>query len=71
MPKPTRRKECYFSKKNIRPDYKDVATLQRYVTPWGKIKEARDTGTCAKHQRLLASAVKRARFLALMPYTAR
>lgn len=66
-----RRKECYFSKKNLNPDYKDATTLSRYITPWGKIKSAKDTGNCAKHQRLLDEAVKRARFLALMPYTSR
>ncbi len=70
MPK-QRRKDCFFTKKNITPDYKDVATLQRYITPWGKIKEAKDTGTCAKCQRRLSDAIKRARFLALMPYTVR
>ncbi len=65
------RRHCYFTKKNISPDYKDVATLQRYITPWGKIKEGKDTGTCAKCQRRLTHAIKRARFLALMPYTTR
>ena len=65
------RKQCYFTKRNITPDYKDVSTLQRYITPWGKIKEGRDTGTCAKCQRQLTKAIKRARFLALMPYTTR
>jgi small subunit ribosomal protein S18 len=71
MPKVYRRRECFFSKKNIEPDYKDATTLQRYLTPWGKIKESKDTGTCAKHQRALGSAIKRARFLALLPYTTR
>lgn len=66
-----RRKECYFTKKNITPDYKDVATIGRYVTPWGKIKDAKDTGNCALHQRRTAEAIKRARFLALIPYTSR
>lgn len=70
MPK-MKRRECFFSKKNINPDYKDAATLQRYLTPWGKIKEAKDTGTCAKHQRTLASAIKRARYLGLIAYTVR
>lgn len=65
------RKQCFFTKKNIHPDYKDPSLLQRYITPWGKIKEGRDTGTCAKCQRELATAIKRARFLALMPYTTR
>ncbi len=69
MPRP--KKQCYFTKKNIAPDYKDTALLQRYLTPWSKIKEARETGTCAKHQRGLTQAIKRARFLALLPYTTR
>ncbi len=65
------RRHCYFTKKNIRPDYKDVATLQRYLTPWAKIKEGKDTGNCAKCQRQLTQAIKRARYLALLPYTTR
>lgn len=65
------RKQCFFTKKNIRPDYKDVSTLQRYLTSWAKIKESKDTGTCAKCQRQLAPAIKRARYLALLPYTTR
>jgi small subunit ribosomal protein S18 len=51
-------------------DYKDVSTLRRFVTERGKIRGRRKTGTCAKHQRLLAVAIKRARHLALLPYTA-
>lgn len=67
MPK-KRRKECFFSKKNITPDYKDVTTISRYLTPWGKIKAAKDSGNCAKHQRRLGEAIKHARYLALIPY---
>lgn len=66
-----RRKECYFDKKNLNPDYKDQIVLGRFMTPWGKIKPAKDTGTCALHQRRLDEAIKRARFLALLPYTTR
>jgi small subunit ribosomal protein S18 len=51
-------------------DYKDVPTLRRYLTERGKIKNRRKTGTCGKHQRRLALAVKRARHLALLPFTA-
>lgn len=51
-------------------DYKDVATLRRYLTERGKIKSRRKTGTCAKHQRALAVAIKRARHVALLPFTA-
>jgi small subunit ribosomal protein S18 len=51
-------------------DYKDINTLRRFLTERGKIRSRRKTGTCAKHQRLLAGAVKRARHLALLPFTA-
>ena len=51
-------------------DYKDVATLKKYVSERGKILPRRITGTCAKHQRAVTGAIKRARHLALMPYTA-
>ena len=50
-------------------DYKDIAKLKRYVSERGKILPRRITGNCAKHQRALTSAIKRARHLALMPYT--
>ncbi len=67
----SRRRVCAFcleKKKTI--DYKDMNTLRRYLTERGKIKSSRKTGTCARHQRRLAVAVKRARHLALLPYTA-
>lgn len=51
-------------------DYKQVDALRRYVTDRGKIRSRRQTGNCAKHQRVLAQAIKRARFIALLPYTA-
>ena len=51
-------------------DYKDSSMLRRYVTERGKIRSRRKTGTCAKHQRRLAVAIKRARHLALLPFTA-
>jgi small subunit ribosomal protein S18 len=51
-------------------DYKDMSTLRRFLTEQGKIKSRRKTGTCAKHQRRLSIAVKRARHLALLPFTA-
>lgn len=51
-------------------DYKDVALLQRYITEAGKIQPRRKTGTCSKHQGALARAIKRARYMALLPYTA-
>ena len=51
-------------------DYKDVAKLRRYITESGKIMPRRMTGTCAKHQRELAVAIKRARIAALLPFKA-
>ncbi|MQF86843.1 MAG: 30S ribosomal protein S18 [SAR202 cluster bacterium] len=64
-----RRKVCYFSAENKSPDYKDVPILRRFVSEWGKIDSRRRTGTRSRHQRKLAVAIKRARFLALLPYT--
>ena len=64
-----RKKVCDFcGDKNGEIDYKDVAKLKRYVSESGKILPRRITGSCAKHQRMLTVAVKRARHLALMPY---
>ena len=66
-----RRKVCAFClEKSKTIDYKDVSTLRRFVTDRGKIRSRRKTGTCAKHQRRLAVAIKRARHLALLPFTA-
>ena len=65
-----RPKVCAFcGDKNMAIDYKMVDLLRRYVTDDGKIRPRRQTGNCAKHQRLLASAIKRARHLALLPFT--
>ena len=50
-------------------DYKDISKLRRYVSARGKILPRRITGNCAKHQRALTTAIKRARHVALMPYT--
>lgn len=64
-----RRKFCAFCKdKSEVIDYKEPGKLRLYITDRGKIAPRRKTGTCAKHQRLLASAVKRARHLALLPH---
>jgi len=64
-----RKKTCPFSGKNApKIDYKDVRLLQRYVSERGKIVPSRITAVSAKKQRLLAQAIKRARFLALLPY---
>ncbi|HUG98309.1 MAG TPA: 30S ribosomal protein S18 [Gammaproteobacteria bacterium] len=67
-----RRKFCRFTADNVvEIDYKDLATLKAYVTETGKIVPSRITGTRSNYQRQLAVAVKRARFLALLPYTDR
>ena len=64
-----KRKICQFCHKKIdQIDYMDSQFLRKYLTIWSKIRSARDTGTCSKHQRRLAEAIKRARFLALLPY---
>jgi len=67
-----RRKYCRFTAEGVKEiDYKDLDTLRNYVTETGKIVPSRITGTKAIYQRQLATAVKRARFLALLPYTDR
>ena len=66
-----RKKVCvYCADKNAVIDYKDVNKLKRYVSERGKILPRRITGNCAKHQRALTVAIKRARHIALMPYVA-
>ena len=64
-----RKKVCVFCGKDNVIDYKDVATLKHYVSERGKILPRRITGNCAKHQRALTVAVKRARHVALLPYS--
>ncbi|HET7649441.1 MAG TPA: 30S ribosomal protein S18 [Gammaproteobacteria bacterium] len=65
-----RRKFCRFTAENVEQiDYKDLATLKAYITETGKIVPSRITGTRSYYQRQLSLAVKRARFLALLPYT--
>ena len=64
-----KRKVCSFCSHKVEViDYKDSLKLRRYISDRGKIEPRRRTGTCAKHQRALAVAVKRARHLALLPY---
>ena len=66
----SRRKVCRFcADKTLKADYKDVRTLQSFVTEGGKIVPSRITGNCAKHQRGLTIAIKRARTLALLPFS--
>ncbi|MEN8176878.1 MAG: 30S ribosomal protein S18 [Pseudomonadota bacterium] len=65
-----RKKYCRFTAEGIEEiDYKDLALLKQYISESGKIVPSRITGTRARYQRQLATAVKRARFLALLPYT--
>lgn len=66
-----KRKVCKICATKIKVDYKDVATLRKYISERGKILPRRITGTCAKHQRKIAQAIKRARILALLPFVAR
>ena len=63
-----RKKVCVFCGKDNVIDYKDVNKLKRYISERGKILPRRITGNCAKHQRALTVAIKRARRIALMPY---
>ncbi|MBU1046788.1 30S ribosomal protein S18 [Patescibacteria group bacterium] len=64
--------QCYFTQNNVEQiDYKDLEALKKFINPHGRILSRKRTGLCAKHQRQLATAIKRARFLALLPFTAR
>ena len=63
-----RKKVCVFCGKDNVIDYKDINKLKRYISERGKILPRRITGNCAKHQRALTVAIKRARHLAMMPY---
>lgn len=63
-------KKCLFCKdKNNEIDYKDVNTLSKYLNRWNKIESADRNGNCSKHQRATTRAIKRARHLALLPFT--
>ena len=65
-----RKKVCAFcANENKKIDYKDAVTLSKYITERGKILPRRVTGNCARHQRAITTAVKRARNIALLPYT--
>lgn len=65
-----RRKYCRFTAEGVKEiDYKDLEVLKGFVTETGKIVPSRITGTKARYQRQLATAIKRARYLALLPYT--
>ena len=70
--KKQKRKVCIFCKEKIaHVDYKDVGVLRKFVSERGKIRARRVTGNCAQHQRDVAAAVKNAREMALLPYSAR
>ncbi|TSC57393.1 MAG: small subunit ribosomal protein S18 [Parcubacteria group bacterium Greene0416_79] len=65
-------RQCYFSQNNIKHvDYKDTELLKKFLDPYGRIMSSRRTGVSAKYQRKLALAVKRARYMGLLPYVAR
>ena len=64
-----RKKVCYFTKNNIKTiDFKDTELLKKFISERGKILPRRVTGTSAKYQRMLTTAIKRARHMALLPY---
>ncbi|QQO08076.1 30S ribosomal protein S18 [Breznakiella homolactica] len=65
-----KKKVCKFCTQKLKIDYKDADVLRRFITERGKILPRRITGTCAKHQRSLALAIKRARSIALLPFVA-
>ena len=70
--KKQRKKFCVFCKEQVKyVDYKDVSLLRKFVSDRGKIRARRVTGNCAQHQRDVATAVKNAREMALLPYTTR
>ena len=65
-------KQCYFSQNNIKYiDYKDTELLKKFITPHGRMMAGKRSGVSAKNQRKLALAIKHARFMALLPFTAR
>ncbi|MBN1824113.1 MAG: 30S ribosomal protein S18 [Endomicrobiales bacterium] len=64
-----KRKVCRFCAEKMDIDYKNISMLRTFITERGKILSGRITGTCAKHQRPLCAAIKRARMLALLPFT--
>ena len=66
-----KKRQCYFKANKIElVDYKDVQTLRRFISSYGKIRPRRRSGLSAKFQRKVATAIKRARHIALMPYVA-
>ncbi|MDD4995159.1 MAG: 30S ribosomal protein S18 [Patescibacteria group bacterium] len=67
--KPKEDRRCYFCANNFPEiDYKDTQLLRRFISSYGKIVPRRKSGACSKHQRQLATAIKRARIMALLPF---
>ncbi len=67
-----RKEQCFFCSQNmLEVDYKDTEILKRFVSGQAKIIDPMHTGTCAKHQRMISTSVKRARFMGLLPYVRR
>jgi len=64
------KKVCWFDQNNIEPDYRDQKMMESFITERGKIVPRRLSGTCAKHQKQLAVEIKRARYLAMIPFVA-
>jgi small subunit ribosomal protein S18 len=65
-------KRCYFCVNALNEvDYKNASILTKFVSSYGKIAPTRRSGLCAKHQRKVSTAIKRARFMAILPYTSR
>jgi small subunit ribosomal protein S18 len=65
-------RQCFFCSQNLKEiDYQDVNLLQRFVSSQAKIIDPKHTGVCAKHQRYLAKAIKRARIMGLLPFVRR
>ncbi|MFO0743843.1 MAG: 30S ribosomal protein S18 [Candidatus Paceibacterota bacterium] len=65
------KKQDYFKENNVKIDYKSIDVLAKFINPHGRILNRRKTSLSAKNQRALANAIKRARFMGLMPYVAR
>ncbi len=64
------KKVCWFDQNSIEPDYKDQRMMESFITERGKIVPRRLSGVCAKHQKALSVAIKRARYLAMIPFVA-
>lgn len=66
------KKQCYFSSNNIKHiDYKDIEVLKKFITPHARVTSKKRTGVASKNQRSLAQAIKRARFMGLLPFVSR